>query len=81
MHIRRATLLVVALVTACASTGSSAYHLHQVDVAPELRGCSGYPEEGLTRGYNVLVQFVVDASGQVMPQTVKTLPRRSLVGR
>jgi hypothetical protein len=80
MYIRTLTPLVVALVTACASTGSSPYPLHRVDVAPELQGCSGYPE-GVTRGYSVALEFVVDASGRVQPHTIMPQPRRHPVGR
>jgi hypothetical protein len=80
MYIRTLTPLVVALVIACASAGSSAYPLSGVDVAPVLRGCSGYTE-GPERGYNVAVEFVVDASGRVERHTIKAQPRRHPAGR
>jgi hypothetical protein len=80
MYTRTLAPLVVALVTACASAGSSAYPLNRVDVAPELQGCSGYPE-GPERGYNVAVEFVVDVSGRVEPHTIKARPRRHPAGR
>jgi hypothetical protein len=80
MHIRKLTPLLAVLVTACASTGSSAYPLNRVDVAPELQGCSGY-QEGVARGYNVAVDFVVDTSGRVDRNTIKARTRRHPVGR
>lgn len=73
-------IFVIGMFIGCASTGSSAYSLSSVDVAPELRGCQGYSEPAAARGYGVEVRFVVDASGEVRPGTIEALPRR-MVGR
>lgn len=73
-------LACTVLFGACASTGSSAYRLSQVDVQPELQGCPGYSSPVDDRGYRVEVQFVVDETGEVKPGTVVARPRRSLVG-
>lgn len=74
------TVAGCAWLAACASTGSSAYRLSQVDVRPELQGCGSYTAPAREHGYNVELQFVVDESGEVEPETVDPRPRRDGVG-
>ena len=76
-----AIIACFSLLAACASTGSSAYRLSQVDVRPELQGCGSYSAPAREHGYNVELQFVVDETGVVKPGTVNPQPRRDGIGK